>query len=155
MDRQFWDELLNLYLEDQKAHPKVMNVLTYAILNENQHTSFLCGLLNYEYCEGRPFLESFIEMITDSAHFVDIGKVKVTTQDHYVDCLITDGNLSIIIENKVCGAGDQNKQIESYISHQMECGVAFDKIYVVYLTNSGGSPASHSLSEEMIKKLGS
>lgn len=154
MDKNFWDGLLNLYLEDQKVHPKAMNVLSYAIMNENQHTLFLCGLLNYEYCGVRPFLKSFIEMATDTVHFVDIGKVRVTTQDHYVDCLITDGNLSIIVENKVCGAGDQNNQIESYISRQMECGIAFDKIYVVYLTNSGGSPASHSLSEEMINKLG-
>ena len=51
-------------------------------------------------------------MITDNARFADISKVRVTTQDNYIDCLISDGTKAIIIENKVCGAADQNKQLE-------------------------------------------
>ena len=84
MDKQIWNGLLGIYMDIQKTHPKAMNILdpSYASMNENQHTSFLCGLLNYEYCGQRPFLESFIGMITDNARFADISKVRVTTQDN-------------------------------------------------------------------------
>ena len=156
MDKQIWNGLLGIYMDIQKTHPKAMNILdpSYASMNENQHTSFLCGLLNYEYCGQRPFLESFIGMITDNARFADISKVRVTTQDNYIDCLISDGTKAIIIENKVCGAADQNKQLESYIiACQKQRGIPLDNIYVVYLTLSGGSPASGSLSQEDIAKL--
>lgn len=155
MDMQIWNDLLNIYIDNQKTHPKAMNVLdpSFASMNENQHTSFLCGLLNYEYCGRRPFLESFIGMITeDTARFADISKVRVTTQDHYIDCLISDGTQAIIIENKVCGAADQDKQLESYIADQEQSGIPSGNIYVVYLTLSGGSPAPYSLSQEDIAK---
>lgn len=160
MGKTFWDGLLNIYFDNQKAHPKPLNVLdpSFASMNENQHTAFLCGLLAYRYCGKRPFLESFIAMITDSAQFDDIDKVEVTTQDHYIDCLISDGKKAIIIENKVCGAVDQNKQLESYIEDledPKKRGIQFDNIYVVYLTLSGGSPSQSSISEDTIAKLNS
>lgn len=153
MDEQIWNGLLHIYLDNQKTHPKTMNVLDpiFTSMNENQHTSFLCGLLNYEYCGNRPFLESFINMITDSARFADINKVVVTTQDHYIDCLISDGKLSIIIENKVCGAVDQDKQLETYIYNQEQRGIPLNHIYLVYLTLTGGSPNPNSISKKILK----
>lgn len=155
MNNKIWDGLLNIYSENQKIHPRAMNVLDpgFASMNENQHTSFLCALLNYEYCGKRPFLESFISIITDTARFADISKVRVTTQDHYIDCLISDDNMAIIIENKVCGAVDQNKQLETYIQDQEQRGIQLEHIYVVYLTLAGGSPAASSISKDSIAKM--
>ena len=156
MNNKIWEGLLNIYLDDQKIHPRAINVLdpSFSSMNENQHTSFLCSLLNYEYCGKRPFLESFINIINDTVRFADIGKVRVTTQDHYIDSLISDDNMAIIIENKVCGAVDQNKQLETYIQDQEQRGIPLEHIYVVYLTLTGGSPATNSISKEKIVELG-
>ena len=156
MNETIWDGLLNIYRDNQKLHPMAVNVLapSFASMTENQHTAFLCCLLNYDYCGARPFLESFISMITDTAHFADLGKVSVTTQDNNIDCLISDDNTAIIVESKVCGARDQPDQIERYIKNQEQRGIPFNNIYVVYLTLSGGSPSPNSISEDNIKNLG-
>ncbi|MBK7058610.1 MAG: PD-(D/E)XK nuclease family protein [Leptospiraceae bacterium] len=55
---------------------------------------------------------------------------------------------TIIIENKIYGAVDQEKQIDRYIQNEINYRYKIDQIYVLYLTRYGGYPSNYSLSND-------
>ena len=77
------------------------------------------------------------------------GNCRVTREDECIDLLITrdavDGKYAIIIENKVNGARDQKKQLQTYYDVVRKRGFDVNQIFVCYLTLRGGSPSDDSL----------
>ena len=116
-----------------KELPFFYNVLEKFNVNENAHTSLLMRLLQY-----RPALDSFIAWIKEECGFVlpinkDSSPV-ITIQDYYIDGLIRErGEYAVIIENKVCGAEEQQQQLRRYIDTCKNLGYDENNIYILYL----------------------
>ena len=116
------------------------NVLEEVRVNENAHTRLLMRLLEYEparqhffnYLEGKGFAS------------LEMPNPKITAEKHRIDGLIQEeGKYAIIIENKVCGAVEQGRQLEKYIDKcKKDLGDDLKKVYILYLVNSQGQAPS-------------
>ena len=128
-------------------------------ISENENTRILLAILKTGSDE-LTVLDSFLKEFGIN---VDISNPKTSKPgikfnkryddkegSNFIDGLIYKrGEYAIIIENKLCGAGDQPKQIERYIKALKEQErVELDKIWVVYLTKDGtlhsGRPTEES-----------
>lgn len=115
--------------------PFFYNILEEVRVNENAHTRLLMRLLEYEparqhffnYLEGKGFASP------------KMSKPKITAERHRIDGLIQDGNYAIIIENKVCGAVEQGRQLEKYVDECVgDLGYNLGKVYILYLFDREG-----------------
>ena len=119
-------------------------------VNENGHTKVLAELLKTGFvCESFfRFLDrcfpgrGFNEIIT-----IGFDNARISCFERWMDIYITVGDFKIIVENKVNGACDQDRQIDRYVSEVKKHGVKDDKIFVLYLTAFGGFPSDASLNE--------
>ncbi len=131
--------------------------------NENANTKVLKFLLQYS---TQQFLNSFLNRIglpkpNGPVSITDQEKAIGPTTTGFIDLYIQYGDVHIIIENKIYGAGDTEKQLARYIATVN--GVSnkdFDVWYanpsvcknthVVYLTADGTKePSDDSLPEEL------
>lgn len=131
--------------------------------NENANTKVLKFLLQYS---AQQFLNSFLNRIglpkpNGPVSITDQEKAIGPTTTGFIDLYIQYGDVHIIIENKIYGAGDTEKQLARYIATVN--GVSnkdFDVWYanpsvcknthVVYLTADGTKePSDDSLPEEL------
>lgn len=132
-------------------------------LSENEHTKILLALLKTE-TENKSYkvLASFCKELGID---VDISNVeqkdfvfskRYDDEDglNFIDGLIyREGEYAIIIENKICGAGDQPQQIERYIKAvNNKEKIKLENIWVIYVTEDGtlhgGRPTNESYNEE-------
>ncbi|MCF7731861.1 MAG: PD-(D/E)XK nuclease family protein [Akkermansiaceae bacterium] len=148
-----FNEVLRIF----RQYSKPLNFLDLIGLNENAHTRVLASLLDFRR-QGEPvFLKSFLRMVSESiaadATNDHWSKALVLPQSNYIDCLVNVGKWAVVIENKIHGARDQGKQLETYIQRAKE-PPEIDEVWVGYLTLTGGSPSIVSLSEEGMKQLG-
>ena len=146
-------------LEEEKAHlPYNINLLDEIHANENAHSRILVKLLQYEGMNREyPLLCTFLSYL--GSPFTDlaliIAKPEITPENDRIDARIRQGkDFSIIIENKINGAVDQDKQLERYIEHETAYGVKENNIFVVYLTSNGGSPSEGSITLAERKEFG-
>ena len=119
-------------------------------VNENGHTKVLAELLKLDFVYesffrflDRCYPGRGLEQIID----VKFDDVRVSCFERWMDLYITVGDFKIILENKVNGACDQDRQIDRYVSEAKKHGVGANKIFVLYLTASGGYPSEVSLKE--------
>ncbi|MCF0220190.1 MAG: PD-(D/E)XK nuclease family protein [Muribaculaceae bacterium] len=125
--------------------PYAMNVIDLLHANENAHSRILLWLLRYNK-NGRHFLlESFFNMIS-KYHEIDIelnfdnlylNCEEYTEYGRRIDLIITNEtkDFCVIIENKVNGAVDQERQLEDYISDAiLYKHIDSEQIIVIYLT---------------------
>lgn len=135
-------------------------------MDENDHTRMLLSLLRYERPSAvkykMPILYSFVKTLGIDVDLTDVCADSVRFSEPYktdkgksfLDGLIVKkGEFAIIIENKICGAGDQSEQIKRYIlSMVKEEDVPLENVWVVYLTMDGlqhdGKPTKVSYNEE-------
>lgn len=135
-------------------------------MDENDHTRMLLSLLRYERPSAvkykMPILYSFVKTFGIDVDLTDVCADNVRFSEPYktnqgksfLDGLIVKkGEFAIIIENKICGAGDQPEQIKRYIlSMVKEEDVPLENVWVVYLTMDGlqhdGKPTKVSYNEE-------
>ena len=77
-------------------------------------------------------------------------------QDNRIDLLIKERkSYAIVIENKIWGAPDQEKQIEKYIDYVIDTGIPKRRIFVIYLTSDGNKRVSDiSFTDKAKKHLG-
>ena len=125
--------------------PFFYNILEEVQVNENAHTRLLMRLLQYElartdfftYLEGKGFAS------------LTMSKPKITVEKHRIDGLIQDGNYAVIVENKVCGAVDQEGQLGRYINLCVE-DLKYEKeqIYILYLVDRPGKEPSEQTWED-------
>ena len=124
------------------------NILEEVRVNENAHTRLLMRLLQYDparkdffkYLEGKGFYLKG----KDFASPKKMSKPKITVEKYRIDGLIQkEGEYAIIIENKVCGAVDQEGQLERYIDKcKKDLKDDLEKVYILYLVNSPGQEPS-------------
>ena len=119
-------------------------------VNEKGHAKVLAELLKLDFvCESffrvldRYYPGRGFEKII-AGGFDD---VRVSCFERWMDLYITIGDYKIILENKVNGACDQDRQIDRYVSEVKKHGVGADKIFVLYLTAFGEFPSEASLKE--------
>lgn len=118
--------------------PFLYNVLEEVRVNENAHTRLLMRLLKYT-----PALLSFLTWLKEKYTTFDppkVDKPKITAEKHRIDGLIQEEEkYAIIIENKVCGAVEQEGQLGRYIDKCRELGYDQSDIYILYLFDRPGS----------------
>lgn len=118
--------------------PFLYNVLEEVRVNENAHTRLLMRLLKYT-----PALLSFLTWLKEKYTTFDppkVDKPKITAEKHRIDGLIQEEEkYAIIIENKVCGAVEQEGQLGRYIDECRELGYDQSDIYILYLFDRPGS----------------
>lgn len=110
------------------------NVLNGTFANENTHTRILADLLRVP-----SVCESFIDYLrkhlgVESLEGFDRDDYSVETFTAYIDAQISFADKTIIIENKVKGAADQDAQIDRYVDEVVKQGTKGENIIVVYLT---------------------
>ena len=116
------------------------NVLEEVRVNENAHTRLLMRLLEYT-----PALLSFLAWLEKkyTFHAPKVDKPKITAEKHRIDGLIQEERkYAIIIENKVCGAVEQEGQLGRYIDKCRELLYDQSSIYILYLFDRPGNDPS-------------
>lgn len=168
MKKNFTDDIF----EDIKVYEQIlqkeenkkvynMNLLDEIHANENAHSRILTKLLNYKFNGQFYFLNSFIlSSINHSEIFSKYlnDNPKTVFNWAYIDIYISFGygtnKYGIIIENKINWAKDQEKQIERYVEELQNHGINQDKIFVIYLTDTGiKEVTTDSLTDKATKLL--
>ena len=148
--------LLNKELE---SRPYGANIIDELHAGENAHSRILRLLLQYSGGRKYPIYVRFLTLIEKHCSIIprDFKCVDpyFANEEDRIDLLITDGTddnkFAVIIENKVCGAGDQDKQIERYIE-QTKNKVPLEQIIVVYLTLDGNKEVTDKSLKKKKKK---
>ena len=135
-------ELAEIREKERARLPYSFNVVDELRANENAHTRVLIKLLSYTKKGEYPFLRTFFERVRNKCKEFDvhISSPQIKFNAENIDGLIEDarGAYSIIIENKIHFAADQDRQIERYYNIVKDRHKINGKhIYVIYLTLNG------------------
>lgn len=135
------------------------NIITELHANENAHSRILRMLLQYDNGKKEyPILRKFLEIPNLKKVFgnTDFKSPIFRNEQERIDVLIEEpSSFAIIIENKIKGAPDQERQLERYIKSVVNGHrVPYDNIYAIYLTDNGEKSVDEcSLTENAKKKL--
>ena len=128
------------------------NIITELHANENAHSRILRMFLQYD--DGKkeyPILRKFLEIPKVKKIFGNKGfkNPVFSNEQERIDVLIEEPpSFAIIVENKIKGATDQERQLERYIESVNAHDVPYDNIYAIYLTDSGDKEVSkHSFTD--------
>ena len=149
-------ELLSYYKKLKDELPFHLNILDEIHANENAHTRILTRLLEYETDGRRTLLLSFLSLLRDfNEQEKDINEATVTCGKDYIYCKVVNrGKFAVIIENKIHGANDQDKQIERYVDTVREDdSVPQGKIWVIYLTRDGEKEVADVSLTDKVKEI--
>jgi hypothetical protein len=136
------EDLVETYRKEREKKlsklPFRYNVLEEVRVNENAHTRLLMRLLEYE-----PARTDFFKYLKGFASLT-MSKPKITVEKYRIDGLIQkEGEYAIIIENKVCGAVDQEGQLGRYIDLCVgDLKYEKEQIYILYLVDRPGKEPS-------------
>ncbi len=155
MNEKELDLLRKLARIVEKNQPYHLNLLDELHANENAHTRILVKLLQYKASGKFIFLKSFLRYLEEYGFSVEkINFPKITYEDNHIDASINDTNYCVIIENKINGAVDQEKQIERYLEDaKARYKANAEDIYLIYLTADGGKIISEISLTEKAKKI--
>ena len=123
------------------------NIITELHANENAHSRILRMFLQYDDgTKNYPVLKRFLEIpkiknvLSSSVVF---KSPSFANEQERIDVLIEEPrSFAVIVENKIKGATDQERQLERYIKSVNAHGVPYDNIYAIYLTDSGDKEVS-------------
>ncbi|MCI7549696.1 MAG: PD-(D/E)XK nuclease family protein [Campylobacter sp.] len=172
--QKFFDEFEKVYkeYENKVKERRARGIHDYNVFDvletkEVKHSKFIASLLDPKglHYQGDLFLREFVKICVSNDFEFDTSRAKVyieygDTKGRYgdtkgrIDIYITDDNKHIIIENKICNANDQDKQIYRYIETIKKENLSLDNdgILVLYLTpNDGKTPSKESLNGFKIK----
>lgn len=171
--QEFFDEFEKVYkeYESKVKERRARGIHDYNVFDvletkEVKHSKFIASLLDPKglHYQGDLFLREFVKICVPNDFEFDTSRAKVyreygdTNGDTKgrIDIYITDDNKHIIIENKICNANDQDKQIYRYIETIKKENLSLDNdgILVLYLTpndNDGKTPSEKSLNGFEIK----
>jgi hypothetical protein len=139
-------------LEAEKRRlPFNINLLDEIHANENAQSRILSKLLHYTFDKNYILLKIFFDFLGYPFSALQLVEPKITAEKNRIDIRIRDNAYSIIIENKIWGAKDQERQIERYISIEKGFKYQEDEIYIIYLSLEGGSPDKTSITRERRK----
>lgn len=133
------------------------NVLDDVHLNENAHTRILVKLLQHpEICRsflrmlGESFPDSGLKKLVEDSD-EDVPKTSCFSEN--VDARIRLKDISVLVENKVKDAADQEAQIDRYVEAEENKTGGKGLTFVVYLTKDGKkkvSDASFARTRELL-----
>lgn len=140
--------LQEMYINE---HIYCANIIEELHANENAHSRILRMLLQYQKNREYPLFKSFISKFINDRLTMD--NPVFSNEEGRIDVLIHDDKTAIVIENKICDAVDQEKQLERYLDRVR----GFQDTYVIYLTKDGSKKvADYSLNAgtkaEMVAK---
>jgi hypothetical protein len=155
-----FSKILNcFYLIEYEKLPYQINLIDELKSNENSHSRIFLKFISYKSENQYPFLQSFLTYLGNNFGEIKVIDPKFSAEKDRIDVLILDnrGKYAIIIENKINGAVDQDEQIERYVNKVKGKSYDIEQIYVLYLTEKGGSPSekSKSLPQKLKKELNS
>lgn len=135
------------------------NIITELHANENAHSRILRMLLQYDNGKKEyPILRKFLEIPNLKKVFgnTDFKSPIFRNEQERIDVLIEEPrSFAIIIENKIKGAPDQERQLERYIESVKRHDISYDNIYAIYLTDNGEKTVGEcSLTPNAKNKLG-
>lgn len=122
---------------------------------ENFHSDVIMAILdpNGAHGQGDLYLRLFFEFLRDhhgvALRVEDYGQVELERESGRIDLLIYDKNSkkAIIIENKINGAGDMDRQVVRYLETVESRGYQCDA--VIYLTlGFRRNPSTHGWNDE-------
>ena len=135
------------------------NIITELHANENAHSRILRMFLQYD--DGKkeyPILRKFLEIPKVKKIFGNKGfkNPVFSNEQERIDVLIEEpGSFAVIVENKIKGATDQERQLERYIESVKRHDISYDNIYAIYLTDNGEKTVGEcSLTPNAKNKLG-
>ncbi|MCR5554706.1 MAG: PD-(D/E)XK nuclease family protein [Bacteroidales bacterium] len=151
---QFAEDYCQKLDEVKENQPYHLNIIEELHINENAHSRILAKLLQYKDKKGKyVFLESLLEFINDKKGYscdfskINIVSTEITQEKDRIDILILNKkDNAIIIENKICGAKDQEKQLSRYIKKVEGKEIQKRNIYIVYLTKYYQGPSNDTWS---------
>ena len=161
--QKFFDEFEKAYkeYENKVKERRARGIHDYNVFDvletkEVKHSKFIASLLDPKglHYQGDLFLREFVNACGISDFGLDTSNAQVFREYENIDIYITDGNKHIIIENKICDAKDQDKQIYRYIEtiKNENSSLDNDGILVLYLTpNFDKKPSQESLNGYEIK----
>ena len=161
--QKFFDEFEKAYkeYENKVKERRARGIHDYNVFDvletkEVKHSKFIASLLDPKglHYQGDLFLREFVNACGISDFGLDTSNAQVFREYENIDIYITDGNKHIIIENKICDAKDQDKQIYRYIEtiKNENSSLDNDGILVLYLTpNFDKTPSQESLNGFEIK----
>ena len=114
------DNLVEEFYKEYVSKNGKFLLFDLANANENANTKVLKYLLQYNNCQ---FLNSFLNRVciplpkqNHNVRITDQVKAIGPKATGFIDLYIQYDDVHIIIENKVYGAGDTNKQLARYIA---------------------------------------
>jgi hypothetical protein len=137
------------YCLEKRSLPYHINVIDELHAGENAHSRILTQLLQYTDGGNLTILKSFLDFVCRPATPFSVSKPTITCEEDRIDCRVRDDEYTIIIENKIHYAGDQDLQLERYIKNEDPAWRQKDdnqnkKIWVVYLTRDGEKNVGHN-----------
>jgi len=136
------NDISELYKKEKSIVSYGANIVDELHAGENAHSRILRMLLQYKGGGKYPIYTSFLDMLSyhcQAMPHITISSPLFSNEEGRIDLLVKEWNsdypYAIIIENKICDAGDQYHQIQRYIEFLID---EFKKhIFVVYLTKDG------------------
>lgn len=151
-EQEIFNTFKDNFKKNQDSLPYNFNVLDEQCghIVENSHTNMLIKLLQYKNQYGYIFLRDFLAFLGIGITIDDSRKVvferEAAYKDGRIDGLIyQQDTFALIIENKINGAGNQEKQISRYIENVCNDNQIFtnkpeqnvQKAWVIFLTKDG------------------
>ncbi len=129
-------ELAKLKADFKDKLPFHLNVIDELRASENAHSRIFMKVLEYKDGDSYPFLKSFLANVGIKA---EITNPNISVEKSRIDGLILDKDYTVIIENKINYAPDQNEQIQRYVKVVTKEKYSYDlnKVHVIYLTRWG------------------
>ncbi len=148
----FVDSFHETLTKEKLQLPYHINVIDELHINENAHSRILLKLLQFKNTKGEyEILESLLSFIKKKAHFnqferIQFDKPLITQEEARIDLWIRDyvTRYSMIFENKVYNAEDQEEQLSRYIDKTIDEGFDKNNIFVIYLPSDEHEPADQS-----------
>ena len=148
----FADSFKEALTKEKRQLPYHINVIDELHINENAHSRILLKLLQFRNTKGEyEILESLLSYIKRKMHSVQFKRIQfikplITQEEARIDLWIRDHatGYSVIFENKVYNAKDQEEQLSRYIDKTIEEGFKESNIFVIYLPSDRHEPADQS-----------
>lgn len=150
--------LQNIQDELQLNSFNLFTISSYNSYLENFHSDVIALLLNpnERHNQKNSFLNLFFDYLIElgiKINKADYALCEITREQGRIDIWIKDNTSkkSIIIENKINNAGDQENQLETYYNYAIKSGFEIDSI--VYLTLKGNKNAPLTDISELNEKI--
>ena len=149
-------EFIKLFKLEKNKLPYHINLLDEIHANENAHSRILSKLLQAKDSEYF-LLISFLKYLGVPFSNLFSHSLSVTCDKNRIDLRIRSQDFSIIIENKIYEAIEQERQIDRYVENEELSGHSYNRkknIFVLYLhRNENKRPSEYSFSKILEEDL--